>query len=137
EKIKLYLPSDLLNKQGRTRACVGNLPQVEAELRLAEAKDALAGVRFGLRARTSTSRFKTQNITGQVGSTRAQGVLRRIDIEIHSHKIHYRLARDALLRLQGHGSWETKLRELKDADVRGLSERVLTSREKVERQEVR
>ncbi|THU78372.1 hypothetical protein K435DRAFT_700184, partial [Dendrothele bispora CBS 962.96] len=67
--------------------------------------------------------FKIRNVTGQVGSTRAAGVLRQIDIRIHSRKIRYRLARDALLRLRGHGNWEDALRPLLDGDVRGVNER--------------
>ncbi|THU86479.1 hypothetical protein K435DRAFT_683541, partial [Dendrothele bispora CBS 962.96] len=134
EKIKLFLPSDCESQSGRIRACVGELPDVEARLREAEALDALQGIREGLRARTSTSRFKVRNVTGQVGNTRASGILRQIDIRIHSGKIRYRLARDALLRLRGHGDWEERLRDLKDGDVRGLSERVIT-REETERRE--
>ncbi|THU87930.1 hypothetical protein K435DRAFT_866769 [Dendrothele bispora CBS 962.96] len=116
EQIKLFLPSEC------------------GTLREAEALDALQGVRDGLRARTGSSRFKMQNVTGQVGNTRASGILRQIDIRIHARKIRYRLARDALLRLRGHGDWEQSIRELKDADVRGLSERVLT-REEADRRE--
>ncbi|THU76485.1 hypothetical protein K435DRAFT_589391, partial [Dendrothele bispora CBS 962.96] len=137
EKIKLFLPSDCGTQSARIRACVGELPEVEAQLREAEALDALQGLRDGLRARTATSRFKAQNITGQVRNTRAGGVLRQIDIRIHTRKIRYRLARDALLRLRGHGDWEGKLRELKDADVRGLSEKVLSKEEAKERERLR
>ncbi|THU81286.1 hypothetical protein K435DRAFT_693869 [Dendrothele bispora CBS 962.96] len=134
EQIKLFLPSECGTRSARIRACVGELPDVESQLREAEALDALQGVRDGLRARTGSSRFKMQNVTGQVGNTRASGILRQIDIRIHARKIRYRLARDALLRLRGHGDWEQSIRELKDADVRGLSERVLT-REEADRRE--
>ncbi|KAK7435749.1 hypothetical protein VKT23_019446 [Stygiomarasmius scandens] len=134
EKIKLILPSDCGTRAARIRACVGDLPEVEERLCVAEVEDALEGVRDGLRARTATSRFKIQNVTGQVGSTRASGILRQIDIRIHTRKIRYRVARDALLRLRGHGEWEEVLWELKDADIRGLSERSLT-REEIEARE--
>ncbi|THV01170.1 hypothetical protein K435DRAFT_655760, partial [Dendrothele bispora CBS 962.96] len=116
EKVRLYLPSDISRSGDRVRACVADLTKVEARLREAEAQDALEGVRDGLRARSGAHRFKIRNITGQVGSTRAAGVLRQIDIRIHSRKIRYRLARDALLRLRGHGNWEDALRPLLDGD---------------------
>ncbi|THU86912.1 hypothetical protein K435DRAFT_593756, partial [Dendrothele bispora CBS 962.96] len=113
----------------RVRACVADLTKVEARLREAEAQDALEGVRDGLRARSGAHRFKIRNVTGQVGSTRAAGVLRQIDIRIHSRKIRYRLARDALLRLRGHGNWEDALRPLLDGDVRGVNERAFWLKE--------
>ncbi|THU79793.1 hypothetical protein K435DRAFT_875068 [Dendrothele bispora CBS 962.96] len=116
EQIKLFLPSECGTRSARIRACVGELPDVESQLREAEALDALQGVRDGLRARTGSSRFKMQNVMGQVGNTRASGILRQIDLRIHARKIRYRLARDVLLRLRGHGDWEQSIRELKDAD---------------------
>ncbi|THU94599.1 hypothetical protein K435DRAFT_668134, partial [Dendrothele bispora CBS 962.96] len=134
EKIRLFLPSECGTISARNQACVAGLPMVECRLREAEALDSLEGVREGLRARTAATRFKIQNITGQVDSTRAGGVLRQIDIRIHSRKIRYRLARDALLILRGHGTWEEKLKLLKDEDVRGLNERALTKEEQAERE---
>ena len=99
KKIKLILPSDCDTQAARVRACVGNLPEVEEQLRVAEAEDALKGARDSLPPRTATSCFKIRNVTGQVGSTRASGILRQIDIRIHTCKIRYRVARDALLKL--------------------------------------
>ncbi|THU93770.1 hypothetical protein K435DRAFT_799447 [Dendrothele bispora CBS 962.96] len=135
EKVPLYLPSDIPQLADRIHACVAKLPRIEANLREAEAQDALEGVRDGLRARTGATRFKIRNITGQVGSTRAAGVLRQIDIRIHSRKIRYRIAREALLRLRGCGKWEEALKPLLDEDVRGINERALTKEEQREREE--
>ncbi|KAK7437564.1 hypothetical protein VKT23_018462 [Stygiomarasmius scandens] len=137
EKIRLFLPSDCGTASARNHACIAGLPIAEARLREAEARDALNGVRDGLRARTATTRYKIRNVTGQIGSTRAGGVLRQINIRVHSRKIRYRLARDALLRLSGHGKWEEELKELKDADVVGLNERKLTQEEAAEQEERR
>ncbi|THU93967.1 hypothetical protein K435DRAFT_669246, partial [Dendrothele bispora CBS 962.96] len=137
EKIPLFLPSDCGTTSARNRACVSGLPAVEAQLREAEARDALEGVREGLRARTATHRYKIRNVTGQVESTRAGGVLRQIDIRIHSKKIRYRLARKALLRLDGCGKWDEELKELKDEDILGLNEQVLTRQEAKERESTR
>ncbi|KAF5335445.1 hypothetical protein D9758_017825 [Tetrapyrgos nigripes] len=136
EKIRLFLPSECGTASAMRTACVAGLMDNEARLREVEARDALEGVRDGLRARTAANRYKVQNITGQIGNTRASGVLRDIDIRIHSHKIRYQLARDALLSLRGHGKWEETLRPLKDEDVRGLSERALTREEQAQREAI-
>ncbi|THU86101.1 hypothetical protein K435DRAFT_868604 [Dendrothele bispora CBS 962.96] len=125
EKIRLFLPSDC------------ELPEYEACLRETEATDALEGLRDGLRARTAAAQFKLHNITGQVQSGRAGGVLRQIDIHIHSKKIRYCLACAALLRLRGHGEWEQKLQELRDEDVWGINERALNKEERAEWEEGR
>ncbi|THV01511.1 hypothetical protein K435DRAFT_853778 [Dendrothele bispora CBS 962.96] len=133
EKIPLFLPSSCGTASARSRACIGDLPGIEAKLRRSEAYDALEGIRDGLRVRTMSTRFKLRNITGQVESGRAGGILRQIDIKIHSRKIRYRLARAALSRLWGPGDWEKDLKELKDEDVRGINERALNKEETAER----
>ncbi|KAF5349390.1 hypothetical protein D9758_015531 [Tetrapyrgos nigripes] len=137
EKIRLFLPSEVGTASARTHACVSELSETEITLRESEACQALEGVRQGLRARTATTRYKIRNVTGQVGSTRASGVLRQVDIRIHSQKIQYQLARDALIRLGGRGTWEKELLELKDSDVVGLNERKLTEEEAAQREERR
>lgn len=129
EKIKLFMPSELDNNSVRNAACAGKIWEQEGQLRQGEAIDALNTVRQGLRARTLTNNFKLKNITGQRHNTRAQGVLRQIDLGINSNKIRYRYARNALFRLWGHGDWEKKLQILKDGDVRGLNERALNAEE--------
>lgn len=135
EKVKLYMPSDLKDEAARTASCVPGVWQTEMRIREGEARDALEDLRQGLRARTMTNRFKTRNITGQVANTRAQGVQRQIDLKIHSSKLRYRYARNALYKLKGNdGVWDQDLRILNDEDVRGLNERAL-SREELAAQE--
>ncbi|KAF9062495.1 hypothetical protein BDP27DRAFT_1233554 [Rhodocollybia butyracea] len=129
EKIKLFMPSELDNHSVRNAACAGKIWEQEGQLRQGEAIDALNTVRQGLRARTLTNNFKLKNVTGQRHNTRAQGVLRQIDLGINSNKIRYRYARNALFRLWGHGDWEKKLQILRDGDVRGLNERALNTEE--------
>ncbi|KAJ7430387.1 hypothetical protein B0H11DRAFT_2263562 [Mycena galericulata] len=55
---------------------------------------------------------------------------------IHAAKLRYRYARNALLRLRGHGPWERELQVLKDDDVRALNERALTEEERAHRDNV-
>jgi hypothetical protein len=65
--------------------------------------------------------------------TRGQGVLRQINLKIHNAKLRYRYARNALMRLRGHGPWEKELRVLEENDVRALNERALTAEEAEQR----
>ncbi|THU88535.1 hypothetical protein K435DRAFT_679607, partial [Dendrothele bispora CBS 962.96] len=134
EKIRLFLPSDLPTASLRSLACVRSLAEDEAQLREAEARDALEGVREGLRARTMCTRYKIQNVRGQRSNTRAGGVLRNINIRIHSSKIRYRRAHTALQTLDREGPWSEVLKPLDDKDVRGLNERALTKEEAQERE---
>ncbi|KAK6974865.1 CxC2 domain-containing protein [Favolaschia claudopus] len=132
EATRLFMPSELGNREVRGRACATGLAEIEARMRHGEACDALEAVRHGLRARTMTNRFKLRNWTGQGAMTRGQAILRQINIKIHAAKLRYRYARAALLVLRGHGSWEEELRILADDDVRALNERALTAEEKAQ-----
>ncbi|KAJ6556071.1 hypothetical protein B0H19DRAFT_1262187 [Mycena capillaripes] len=119
EGVRLFMPSDILDKVKRGRACAEDLANVEEELRVGEARDALATLRQGLRM-----------------LTRGQGVLRQINMKIHKAKLRYRYARNALMRLKGHGGWEKELQVLEDSDVRALNERALTAEEVAQRESV-
>ncbi|KAJ7435889.1 hypothetical protein B0H11DRAFT_1755463 [Mycena galericulata] len=136
EAIRLFMPSDIDDKGRRMKACAAGLEEVEAELRIGEGREALEALRQGLRARTMTNRFRLRNCTGQRALTRGQGVLRQINVRIHKAKLRYRYARNAILRLKGHGGWERELRVLEDSDVRALNERALTEEEVAQRQAV-
>ncbi|KAF8196638.1 hypothetical protein K438DRAFT_1967645 [Mycena galopus ATCC 62051] len=94
--------------------------------------EALENVRIGLRTRTIANRYKLRNYTGQGLMTRGQGILRAINIRIHTAKLHYRYLRAALLCIWGHGGWEEKLRVLADEDVRALNKHALTNKEKAQ-----
>ncbi|KAJ7736387.1 hypothetical protein DFH07DRAFT_753516, partial [Mycena maculata] len=126
ETIRLFMPSDIADKTKRERACAVGLPEMEAELRIGEAREALGALRAGLRTRTMTNRYRLRNCTGQRALTRGQGVLRQVNMKIHKAKLRYRYARNALLRLKGHGGWERELQVLNDGDVHALNERALT-----------
>ncbi|KAJ7818021.1 hypothetical protein B0H13DRAFT_1662239 [Mycena leptocephala] len=102
--------------------CAIGLAEVEARMREAEATEALEAVRYGLRTRTMTNRFRLRHYTGQGLMTKGQGILRQINIRIHIAKLRYRYSHAALLTLRGHGDWEEALRVLKDEDVRALTD---------------
>ncbi|KAF8174535.1 hypothetical protein K438DRAFT_1908885 [Mycena galopus ATCC 62051] len=133
EGVRLFMPSDIADRSGREKACAVGLPDVEGELRVGEAREALQSLRHGLRTRTMTNRFRLRHCTGQRMLTRGQGVLRQINLKIHRAKLRYRYARNAIKRLCGTGPWEKELRVLDDADVRALNERALNAEEAEQR----
>ncbi|KAJ7023225.1 hypothetical protein C8F04DRAFT_970391 [Mycena alexandri] len=137
EATRLFMPSDLPNAGARVKACAAGLDSVEARLRTGEAGEALDGLRAGLRTRTATTRFKVRNWSGQRVLTRGQGILRQINLKIHGNKLRYRYARQALLKLKGHGAWEEEFKVLTEDDVRALNERALTEEEKASREHLR
>ncbi|KAJ6542872.1 hypothetical protein B0H19DRAFT_1268077 [Mycena capillaripes] len=133
EEIRLFMPSEISEKNRRAKTCAVGLPEVEADLRAGEAREALHALRQGLRTRTMTNRFRLRHCTGQRMLTRGQGVLRQINLKIHKAKLRYRYSHNALKRLKGNGAWEKELQVLEDSDVRALNERALTVEEAEQR----
>ncbi|KAJ7034185.1 hypothetical protein C8F04DRAFT_1183471 [Mycena alexandri] len=136
EAVRLFMPSELADSTKRTNACAVGLVEVETELRIGEAREALEALRQGLQTRTVTNHYRLRHCTGQRMLTRGQGVLRQINVRIHKAKLRYRYARHVLTRLKEHGVWERELRILEDSDVRALNERALTEEEASQRQGV-
>ncbi|KAF8193468.1 hypothetical protein K438DRAFT_1969370 [Mycena galopus ATCC 62051] len=136
EAVRLFMPSELLDKTKRVNACALGLPEVEAELRVGEAREALGVLRQDLRTRTMTNQFRVRQCTGQRMLTRGQGVLHQINLKVHRAKLRYRYARNTLKRLKGNGSWEKEFKVLEDSDVRALNERALTAEEAEQRKRV-
>ncbi|KAI0037647.1 hypothetical protein FA95DRAFT_1506726, partial [Auriscalpium vulgare] len=124
EQIKLYLPSDLSERE-RATACDPTLSDMEAKFRYAGACQALDDVRHQLRFRTYVKRFKINNVVGQRKNTRARAFQSRIDDAVNRAASTYRLHRAAYLRLVGPGTWEKRLRVLLDEHLVGLGERLL------------
>jgi hypothetical protein len=104
ETVRLFMPSDILDKTKCGKACALGLPEMEAELRVGEAREALEALCQGLQTRTVTNRFRLRHCTGQWMLTRGQGILGQINLWTHMAKLHYCFARNTLVRLQGHGS---------------------------------
>ncbi|KAF7365867.1 CxC2 domain-containing protein [Mycena venus] len=136
EEIRLFMPSEISEKNRRVKACAVGLPEVEADLRVGEAREALHALRQGLRTRTMTNRFRLRHCTGQRMLMRGQGVLRQVNLKIHKAKLRYRYSRNALKRLKGDGLWEKELQVLEDSDVRALNERALTAEEAEQRKAI-
>jgi hypothetical protein len=136
ETIKLFMPSELASAV-RREVCEKGLDGIEDEMRECELKDTLEELRDALRARTGVNRFRHRNTTGQRALTRGQGILRQIAVRILKAKLRYRYARNALLRLRGHGRWEKVYRVLAEEDVRGINERAVSEEEEAERERLR
>ncbi|KAJ7834666.1 hypothetical protein B0H13DRAFT_1913969 [Mycena leptocephala] len=115
EEMKLFMPSEL-SASSRENVCEKGLDKLEEEMCEGELAETLEDLRDALRTRTMTNRFKHRNATG---------VLRQISIRVHKAKLRYRYARNALLRLRGHGGWEKLYRALEESDVRGVNERAV------------
>ncbi|KAF8999723.1 hypothetical protein BDZ89DRAFT_969307, partial [Hymenopellis radicata] len=124
EETKLFAPSELPD-HALPRACAPNVLKSEERLREAECRDSLESIRQGLRTRGAAHTFTVRNITGQNPTTRAQGVLRKIQININLQKLRYRWARNALFRIRKHGAWERELQVLKDGNLGIIDERIL------------
>ncbi|KAI5822511.1 hypothetical protein K523DRAFT_358333 [Schizophyllum commune Tattone D] len=136
EDMRLFLPSEL-PELVREAVCGPGVAKAEEAFRQAETEETLEDIRRGLRARTATNQYRQANARGITMATRARAVFDKIAKRIHIGKIRYRFARNCLLRLRGHGPWESRLRPLEDHDVRALNERAMTAKEREDREHAR
>ena len=90
-------------------------------LRIAQADDALADIRHHLRVIAGLWQFKKLNTsgTGNQPNTRMRTLYARFKHRIRLSVLCYRVARSALMEADPSGSWVERLKELKEADVRG------------------
>jgi hypothetical protein len=134
EKTLLHLPSSLLPR-ARERLCRPGVIEAEVALCLNAMGDALADLIRHLQARMFVLRFKVQNMTGVRANTRAQdgiaGISRRVDVSAAAYRRH-RKAYKLLVGPEPTG-WEARYKPLSATDVRGLSEKAITSYELEER----
>jgi hypothetical protein len=122
EDVPLFLPSSLsANLQG-SRGFLKTLTH-EFQLRITQADDALADIRHHLRIIAGLWQFKKVNIsgTGNQPNTRMRTLYNRFNHRMRQSVLRYQAARSALLAANlGEGqSWEDRLKDLKDSDVRG------------------
>lgn len=120
ESMPLYLPSSLPQ-------CLRQLPELatvlekELRLRIAQADDALAEIRRQRRIISGLWQFKKLNVdgTGSKACTRMQMLYNRFNLRTQRCARCYRAARSALLALDPNGCWQSRLKDLKDDDIRG------------------
>lgn len=126
EDALLCLPSSLgrARTNARLPPSMLNLPklqEVEADLRFAQAKEALDELRRHLLIKVHYYAFTRANVRGQIGNTRSQALLQQTAHKINGIADRYRRIRAAYHALQGDGPWELELRSLLAQDVRPLS----------------
>lgn len=124
ENIPLWLPSSLLDSLPlslRTTGLIPGLYEKEKRLRLAQADDALAEIRRLHRIVTGLVIFKKLNVsgTGQKKNTRIRTLFMRFGNTTKKVAERYRAAFRALEKLDRDGDWTSRLRVLRDEDIRG------------------
>ena len=125
EKIQLLLPSACSSS---IRLSTNMIPLVstEAQLRVAQAYDALAYIKKLRRILVSISAFKHQHVagTGNRANTRIRTLYEKFQGRIKLAASRYRTAFNTLPILDPDGSWKTQLKVLEDEDIRGPSQEV-------------
>jgi hypothetical protein len=110
-----------LPQHERENGCQGRLPEMEAQLRESQCRDALSAIRISLHSKQHLITFRNANITGQIRVTRARTLTDHIGVRIDALAQKYNNARDAVLALKGddHGR---HLRKLEKNDLRLVGE---------------
>ena len=131
EHMKLLLPSSIPASQ-RGSVCLMGLAEIECCLRLAQAMEALSGLRRHLRTRIMAQKLSDKDASSQRAYLQSRSLQDQVEKRIRTCQVQYTTARNAVLALRGPGDWENKLRVLKPEDVRGISERSMNNEEKEE-----
>ena len=119
--IPLWLPSQI---NGRVSVDT-SLVNIEWKLRHAQAYESLESLRRYLQFRAYLYKFKDRFIRGQGANTRARNAINSVQAKIDAAAAEYRVAYGALLLLSSQVSdfrWKNELLQLKDEDIRDLSE---------------
>ncbi|KAJ7093757.1 hypothetical protein C8R44DRAFT_890661 [Mycena epipterygia] len=115
EKIKLFMPSQMPDNEP-LRGCVPRLLTAEAKLRVGQSTNALVKLRARLHAKRHLITFRNENVTGQIGSTKARTLIGQVGERVEACAAKYRHAREALISLQGPEAI-AKFKELRPQDV--------------------
>ena len=120
ESVKLWLPSQL-DPEDRDMICLGGVVNGEVELRFAQLEDSLNDLRRARRTRHGLILFHKVQLAGQgqKTQTKSQAAMQTIQDRINRCVRRYRVARNALLRLDPPGDWSTLFLPLADNDNRG------------------
>ncbi len=117
ETVPLRLPSSL--PASLQNYCQFKLNQIELRFRLAQAEDTLSELRRLLRVTMGLRDYKLKQVgTSQRVGTRARNLINRFKDKVSRCVERYRVAHKALFALDPTREWQTRLRELKDEDIR-------------------
>jgi hypothetical protein len=124
--IKPHLISLWLHSQINGRVSVDtSLINIEWKLRHAQAYESLDSLRHFLQFRAYLYKFKDRFVRGQGANTRARNAINVVQGKIDAAAAEYRVAYGALLSLSSRVfdfAWKNELLQLKDEDIRDLSE---------------
>ncbi|KAG6847818.1 hypothetical protein H0H93_005714 [Arthromyces matolae] len=121
--IQLWLPSNLATKNILVSK---ELREYEWRLRHGQAHDALDEIRRMLRLRSYLYRYKDRFVRGVKANTRSNTVIENATANLNQAAERYRIARTAMLvlanALKTPVTWRSALQELREEDLRNLSE---------------
>ena len=120
ENVALLFPSRL-EPENRNRTCLHQVAEHERLLRMAQLQDSLIELRHTRKIRHKLLMNHHVQIAGQGqrASTRSRAVLASVEERITKYVERYRIAYQALLRLDPTGNWRQTFQELKDCHNRG------------------
>ena len=120
ETVPLFLPSGL-DSESRARDCLHRVAEYERLLRTAQLRDSLTELRHARKVRRTLQVNHYIQVAGQGQgvSTRSRTAMDTVDNRINKYVGRYRIAYQALLRLDPTGDWRETFLELKDSDNRG------------------
>jgi hypothetical protein len=131
----LYLPSTLPPEA--LGVCSKRLVLMETELRMGQCRDSLIQLRTRLSAQARLLKYKYVHVRHQGPNTRSQGLVARATAKIETAAIKYRHALAMLQSLDQceTSEWRSEFLELRNQDVRGLSQAALPNAPTQERAE--
>ena len=97
---------------------------METELRVAQCRDSLTQLRTQLNAQARLSKYKFVHVRHQRPNTRSRNSIGRVDAKIKTLAAKYRRAFMMLSTLDpcGESKWSSEFLELRNQDIRALSE---------------
>lgn len=97
---------------------------MEKELRIGQCRDSLIQLRTKLNAQARLLKYKSVHVRHQAANTRSRNLLNRINKKIQAASARYRHVFAMLQVLDPRDvlGWHSEFLELKDGDVRGLSQ---------------
>ena len=122
QTVPLYLPSSLppnvLDK------CSERLVSMETELRIGQCRDSLAQLRTKLTAQARLLKYKYVHVRHQASNTRSRNLLNRVKAKIDVAAAKYRHALSTLeaLDTEGRLGWRSEFLELRNQDIRAMSQ---------------
>lgn len=131
----LFLPSSL--PPGTLSKCSKRLVSMETELRIGQCRDSLVQLRTKLAAQARLLKHKYVHVRHQAPNTRSRNLINRVNVKIEAVSAKYRHAFKMLQALdpRGKSGWRSEFLELRNQDVRGLSEAELPKASTRERAE--